>query len=117
MVHLLTGRSEIQLVAKPNSKLLCVALNLLCKRDKWCLWCAASAKIVSRTVKKLDNTFNIVSSLSMVGDDSFVKQKTADNLVDKNFITDTEDSTTDGLIEDFTINVLMEEFTTSMRVE
>ena len=88
----------------------------MCKKDKWF---AANAKIVNRTVKKLDDTFYVVNSLSMVGDDSVVKQKTADNLVDKDFITDAseEDSTTDGLLEDSTINVLMEEFTTSMRVE
>ena len=94
------------------------------ERQVMLIVCAASAKIVSRTVKKLDDTFNVVNSLLMVGDDSVVKQKTADNLVDKDFITDAseEDSSTDGLVEDClvedsTINVLMEEFTTSMRVE
>ena len=48
----------------------------MCKKDKWF---AANVKIVNRTVKKLDDTFYVVNSLSMVGDDSVVKQKTADN--------------------------------------
>ena len=88
----------------------------MCKKDKWF---AANAKIVSRTVRKLDDTFNVVNSLSMVGDDSVVKQKTADNLVDEDFITDAseEDSITDGLVEHSTTSVPMEDFATSMRVE
>ena len=88
----------------------------LCKEDKWF---AANAKVVNRTVKKLDDTFNVVNSLSMVGDDSVVKQKTADNLVGEDFITDAseEDSTTDGVVEDSTTNVPMEDFAASMRVE
>ena len=46
----------------------------------------------------------------MVGNDSIVKQKTADNLVDEDFIADAaseDDSTTDGLVEDSTIDVPM----------
>ena len=88
----------------------------MCKKDKWF---AANAKIVNRTVRKLDDTFYVVNSLSMVGNDSIVKQKTADNLVDEDFITDAseEDSTTDGLVEHSTTSVPMEDFATSMRVE
>ena len=76
-------------------------------------------KIVNRTVKKLDDTFNVVNSLSMVGDYSVVKQKTADKLVDEDFITDAseEDSTIDGLVEDSTANVSMQDFPTSKWVE
>ena len=103
--------------AKFKVNLCCLQSTLtLCKKDKWF---AANAKIINRTVKKLDDTFNVVNSLSMVGDDSVVKQKTADKLVDEDFITDAseEDSTAHGLVEDSTTNVLMEDFPTRMRVE
>ena len=79
--------------------MLCVAFNVLrpCARDICDAYGVQPAQKLSvETVKKLNDTFNVVNSLSMVGDDSFVKQKTADNLVDEDSITNAseEDSTT-----------------------
>ena len=84
-MHLVKGGAEIQLVAKPKSKLIHVAFHRLRRCPKKMSDIKNGLEPIRKQAveesKKLDGTFNVANGLSSVNDNSVVKKQTADNLL------------------------------------
>ena len=132
IVHLVRGGAEIQLVAKPKSKLICIAFHRLRRCPKEISDINNGLEPVQKQAveesEKLYGTFNVANGLSTINDNSVVKKQTADNLVGEDSATyvsveecttdvPMEDSVTDIPVEECTIDVPMENSATDVPVE